>query len=59
MIENLNFIKEHGIEPFLEKEAAKWRCPKCGGMISCHNGLCYECDLDRLRQKKYKYRWDD
>ena len=58
MIENLNFIKEHGIGKFLGKEAAKWQCPECGEAICCHNGLCFNCDLDKLRQKK-KYRWDD
>ena len=39
MIENLTFIEENGIEAFLEKEEAKWRCSKCGGTICCHNGL--------------------
>ena len=59
MIENLEFIKNHGIEAFLKKEAAKWRCPACGEVICCHNGLCYNCGLDKLRQKKRKYRWDE
>jgi hypothetical protein len=59
MIENLEFIKENGIERFLEKEATKWHCPTCGGVICCHNGLCYNCGLDKLRQKKHKYRWDE
>jgi hypothetical protein len=58
MIENLDFIKAHGIGSFLEKEASKWHCPKCGGVICCHNGLCLNCSLDKLRQNK-KYRWDD
>jgi hypothetical protein len=58
MIENLDFIKAHGTAPFLEKEAAKWRCPECGGVICCHNGLCFSCSLEKLRQNK-KYRWDE
>ena len=58
MIENLKFIKEHGIESFLEKEEAKWRCSECGEVICCHNGLCLNCGLDKLRQNK-KYRWDE
>ena len=58
MIENLKFIKEHGIERFLEKEEVKWRCPECGEVICCHNGLCLNCGLDKLRQNK-KYRWDE
>ena len=58
MIENLNFIKARGIEPFLVKEEAKWRCPDCGGVICCHNGLCLNCSLDKLRQNK-KYCWEE
>jgi len=58
MIENLEFIKEHGIERFLEKEETKWRCPECGEVICCHNGLCLNCGLDKLRQNK-KYCWDE
>lgn len=57
MIKNLEFIKEHGIEKHLEKEEEKWRCPKCGERICCHNGLCLNCDLDKLLQDK-KYRWN-
>jgi hypothetical protein len=58
MIDNLEFIKEHGIKLFLENETAKWRCPECGKVICCHNGLCLNCKLDKLRQNK-KYRWDE
>lgn len=57
-IENLRHIKDKGIESFLKAEIAKWKCPQCGGVISCHNGLCFDCDLDRLRKKKRPYRWD-
>jgi len=59
MIENLEFIKKYGIGRFLEEEAVKWRCPECGGVICCHNGICFNCGLDKLRQKKQKYRWED
>ncbi|MFH0993128.1 MAG: DUF3795 domain-containing protein [bacterium] len=58
MIDNLRFIQDQGMEKFLEKEAAKWRCPTCGDVICCHNGLCLRCDLDILRQNK-KYRWNE
>ena len=58
MIDNLIFIKEHGTGSFLEKEEAKWQCAKCGGMICCHNGLCFTCNLEKMRLNR-KYRWDD
>jgi hypothetical protein len=59
MIENLEYIKEHGMETFLEREMAKWHCPECGGVICCHNGLCYKCRLDNLCHKKHKYRREE
>jgi hypothetical protein len=59
MIENLNFIKENGVEEFLEKEKEKWRCPECGGVICCHNGICYSCELAKLKAKKKMYQWED
>jgi hypothetical protein len=59
MIENLTYIKEHGIQEFLEKETIKWRCPECGGVICCHNGICYDCGLEKLKAKKKKYRWEE
>ena len=58
MIENLNNIKDHGIESFLSEEAEKWRCPDCGDSICCHNGLCLNCKTEKLRQNK-KYRWGE
>jgi hypothetical protein len=59
MIENLDYIREHGMEKFLRKEEEKWRCPACGGVICCHNGICYSCGLEKLKHKKKKYRWTD
>ena len=59
MIENLEYIKEYGMEKLLEKEEVKWKCPECGAVICCHNGICFECGLDKLRNKKNKYRWED
>jgi len=57
MIENLRFVESHGIKKFLTQEKKKWRCPRCGGIICCHNGLCFNCDLGTLKRKKRKYRW--
>lgn len=57
MIDNLNFIKEKGIELFLEKEKEKWECKTCGDVICCHNGLCLNHQIDEFLNNK-KYRWD-
>jgi uncharacterized OB-fold protein len=59
MIENLEYIKKIGISSFLEKEREKWKCPECGSVVCCHNGLCFNCGIDRLREKKLKYRWEE
>jgi len=59
MVENLKTIKEEGIQEFLKMEEEKWKCPECGGVICCHNGICFNCSLDRLKKKKKLYRWGE
>ena len=59
MVENLLYIKEYGLVKFLEAEKEKWKCPKCGKVICCHNGVCYSCDLEKMKTKKKRYRWEE
>jgi len=59
MVDNLRYIKNNGMEKFLEKEEQKWKCPECGAVICCHNGICFNCGLDKLKSKKKRYRWED
>jgi len=59
MIDNLKYIKEHGMSMFLKKEEKKWQCPDCGGTICCHNGICFSCGLEKLKNKKKIYRRTD
>ncbi|MFA5106705.1 MAG: DUF3795 domain-containing protein [Patescibacteria group bacterium] len=59
MIENLKYIEDKGIDAFLRSQKKKWQCPTCGRMICCHNGLCYKCDIMKLKAKKRKYRWEE
>jgi hypothetical protein len=54
MIDNLNYIKENGMEQFIAKEKNKWKCSDCGDLICCHNGLCLNCNVDKLKNKKTK-----
>ena len=42
-IENLEFIRDNGIDKFLEKETKRWKCPKCGGVIDVHHKECSSC----------------
>jgi len=59
VIDNLRFIKENGIAKFLNREEEKWKCPDCGGIICCHNGICFDCNLARLKRRKKLYRLSD
>jgi ribosomal protein S27AE len=43
MIENLEYIRDNGIDKFLKKQEEKYQCSKCGGVICVHNGKCYSC----------------
>jgi hypothetical protein len=43
-IDNLNFIKEKGIEEFIKYEEEKYKCDECGGVVCVHTGKCYECE---------------
>jgi hypothetical protein len=43
MIENLENIKNHGINEFLKNEKTRWTCPTCGGTLCVHKGYCYGC----------------
>jgi hypothetical protein len=57
MIENQEYIRDNGMEKFLEKEEKKWQCPDCKSTICCHNGICYNCKIDELKNTKDKNRW--
>lgn len=58
-IENLNYIKKNGVRKFIKWQEEKWKCEKCGELISCHNGICYNCDSDKIRTKRRRYRWEE
>jgi hypothetical protein len=59
MIENLEYIRDSGVPAFLAKETAKWSCPECDGTVCCHNGVCFDCGLEKLKNKDNRYRWAD
>ncbi len=43
MIDNLNIIKETGIDSFMVLEFEKWACEQCGGVICVHTWKCNKC----------------
>ncbi|HPR41485.1 MAG TPA: DUF3795 domain-containing protein [Candidatus Methanofastidiosa archaeon] len=48
MLENLRCIKEEGMDSFLKKEEQKWKCPRCGGIVTCHGGKCLQCGFEKF-----------
>lgn len=43
MLENLEYIKNNGLEKFTRKENERWKCIHCGGTICVHRGYCFDC----------------
>lgn len=43
LLEQSSIVKTEGLERFFEKEAQRWRCPDCGGILSLHDKDCSEC----------------
>jgi hypothetical protein len=46
MIENLENIKNKGIQKFVMNEKIRWTCPKCTGTICVHKGYCIKCEKE-------------
>ncbi len=50
--DNLEYIKKMGPGKFIEAQYEKYRCSRCGGLKSIHNGKCFKCDpITRLIEK--------
>lgn len=43
LIEQADFVKENGIDAFMEEERKRYMCPDCGGVITVHDKWCSEC----------------
>ena len=43
MIKNLEYIKNSGINNFIDNEKIRWTCNGCGGTICVHKGYWYSC----------------
>jgi len=48
MLENLQYIKEKGIESFIEKEKERWKCSVCGYILSVHRKACIYCASEKI-----------
>jgi len=43
MFENLEDIKNNGMELFLKQEEKRWACSECGSIICIHHNTCPVC----------------
>ena len=59
MIENQKMMHKRGVDEFLKSQADKYRCPRCGDIISVHDGKCYACGYqgDKPKGSNPKKRW--
>lgn len=43
MVENQKEIEAKGVSNFLDNQESKYMCPRCGDVVSVHDGKCYNC----------------
>ena len=43
LIEELMYLKEHGVEAWLKKQDREGRCPQCGKMLYWYDRICSGC----------------
>lgn len=46
MIENLESIRDKGMEQFLANEEKRWTCSTCGKGLSAHRNFCLYCKAE-------------
>lgn len=44
LLTNLAYIRQYGMEEFLQQEEEHWACRHCGTIISVHANLCPGCN---------------
>lgn len=53
-MENSEFIRQHGLNVFIEKQKEMYTCAKCGGVISIHDRECSECQ-EKIEQVTFRF----
>ena len=51
-IESLQFLREHGMQSFLEKQEKDWECPSCHGVFCVHRWVCPQCGSPRPKSEQ-------
>ena len=53
--DNLQVLRESGLDSLIEIQYQEHRCSRCDGLISVHNRKCFKCDtITRLVEKRGK-----
>lgn len=48
MLENLEHIRDLGIQEFVANERVRWKCQSCGGLVCVHRDECLYCGQFRV-----------
>jgi hypothetical protein len=51
MLENLETIRDAGIENFVAAERVRWKCESCGGVVCVHQDRCIYCGGAKTRDQ--------
>ena len=43
MVENLEMIRDQGVDAFMASESERWVCRYCGSILSVHRDTCMNC----------------
>ena len=43
-VDNLEYIRDKGMEKFLKLQQKRYRCRNCGSVICVQDGRCYSCN---------------
>jgi len=54
MLKNQKYIKEHGVEKWLEEQKEKWKCPECDTDFAWYTDECKVCKKDLKGIKDYE-----
>ena len=52
LIEELQYIKERGMEGWIEKQNQEGSCPRCGRMLYWHDRVCPGCQTPMNRPSR-------
>ena len=43
LIDNLLYIQKNGINKWITEDKKRWECDECGGTVSIHGHICFDC----------------